>query len=394
VSGAADRSQSVMTHSEPELERCVGDVDLFTALHWGRAPLHRTTDDPMVDVLNLDDVDAHLCSTARRPEVRMVRDGTTIDPARYCSTRRIGGRIIDDVIDPARVSDRYREGATVVLQSLHRTWPSVSRFAAGLESSISHPVQVNAYLTPPGGAGLAPHADIHDVIVCQLHGEKHWTVEGLGELVLTPGDRLYLPSGTRHSATSQSGASLHLTVGILRITYKAVIERILSATSGPLDDPLPLGWARDDNSEFLDQLPDTLDYAAKTLSSADPARVTTDEKVRRGRHSRPHPVGTISSLVRATSINGDSVVRLVPGQHPTIEQIDDGTVRLRLTDRALRLPNVARPALELLVAGTGPIRIGQLPGIDAESRVILARRLIGEGMLVLHTDTTGKRPDD
>ncbi|MGY6501093.1 MAG: JmjC domain-containing protein [Acidimicrobiales bacterium] len=347
----------------------------------------------MDDVLDLTAVDELVSSTARRPEVRMVQDGAVLDPARYCATRRIGGRVLDDVIDPARLADRYSEGATVVLQSLHRTWPAVGRFAAALEAAISHPVQVNAYLTPPGAAGLAPHADEHDVIVVQLHGTKRWTVEGLGELVLQPGDRLYMPTGTCHSAASQSDASLHMTVGILRITYRAVIERILAATPGPLDGPLPLGWAIDGDSSLSGELPGVLDQAAKALSSADVDSIAADERARRRRHSRPHTVGTISSLVRAAAIDADSVVELVPGSDPIIDDIDADGVRLRLTDRTLRLPGVSRESLELLSAGTGPVRVGDLPGIDAESRIVLARRLVGEGMLLLHDGAMPEVPD-
>ena len=37
-------------------------------------------------------------------------------------------------------------------------------------------MQANAYLTPAGAAGLAPHHDTHDVFVLQVAGAKHWTV--------------------------------------------------------------------------------------------------------------------------------------------------------------------------------------------------------------------------
>ena len=42
-----------------------------------------------------------------------------------------------------------------------------------------------------------------------------WTVDGLGEIELRPGDTMYIPAGTRHSAASTESASLHLTIGIL-----------------------------------------------------------------------------------------------------------------------------------------------------------------------------------
>lgn len=365
------------------LARCVGDAELFASAYWGVAPLHLQTDDTLADVLDLDGVDAILTSVARRPEVRLVKDGEALDPKTYCSPRRIGGRPVDDVIDPTRLADRYGEGATVVLQSLHRTWPSVSRFTSQLEAAVSHPVQANAYLTPPGAAGLAPHADRHDVIVCQLHGTKSWDVDGLGELTLTPGDRLFVPAGTRHSATTQSHPSLHLTIGILRVTYRAVVEGVLADGPGLLDEPLPLGWAHDESDggqeAALDrELPAVLDLAAKTLAAADPAEVARRERTRR--RTRTHAGGTISSVIRAGELSLDSIVSLVTGQRPHIQPLDDHTIRLQLADRALRLPAVARPAIEHLVA-CETVRVGELPGIDPESRVVLARRLVREGLL-------------
>ena len=85
--------------------------------------------------------------------------GEAVDPRRWASDVRLGGRQVADVVDPVAVATLLHEGATVVLQSLHRTVPAVGRFAADLEAQVSHPVQVNAYLTPPGSAGLAVHAE-------------------------------------------------------------------------------------------------------------------------------------------------------------------------------------------------------------------------------------------
>ncbi|MBK5222882.1 MAG: cupin [Acidimicrobiia bacterium] len=363
------------------LERCVGDVRTFAADHWGRTPLHRRTDEPFDDVLSVDDIDALLTSAARRPEVRLVRDGTTLDPRAYTSMTRLGGRSVDDLVDPTKVADRMAEGATVVLQSVHRTWPAVSRFAAELEQQVSHPVQVNVYVTPPGAAGLAPHSDEHDVIVCQLHGHKAWTVDGLGELTLSPGNTMYLPTGTRHSATAQDQASVHLTIGLLRITYRDVVQRLLARSSGVLDQPLPLGWAADSpTTGFEDALATALEHAGKALDVADVSEVADRE--RRRRRPRPEHGGRIASTIRAADIDGSTIVRLRPGTAPTVEDGADGALRLQLSDRRLRLPAVARAALEVLCAGS-LVRVDELPSIDAESRLVLARRLVREGMLLV-----------
>ncbi len=70
----------------------------------------------------------------------------------------------------------FADGATIVLQALHRTWEPVAEDARGLAAALGHPVQVNAYVTPPQNRGFDDHYDVHDVFVVQVEGEKHWRV--------------------------------------------------------------------------------------------------------------------------------------------------------------------------------------------------------------------------
>ncbi len=66
------------------------------------------------------------------------------------------------------------DGATLVLQGLHRTWPPLVGFGSQLADELGHPVQINAYITPPQNRGFAPHYDVHDVFVLQVSGRKRW----------------------------------------------------------------------------------------------------------------------------------------------------------------------------------------------------------------------------
>lgn len=159
--------------------------------------------------------------------MRLVRNGSPIDPSRYTRKLRLGGGDFSDAIDPSKVAGLFDGGATVVTQSLHRTASPVRRFVDSLVDEVSHPVQANSYLTPPASQGLATHSDRHDVFVVQVNGSKVWEVDGFGETTLADGDVLYIPAGVEHSAQSTDESSLHLTIGIIRRTYRSVIERAL-----------------------------------------------------------------------------------------------------------------------------------------------------------------------
>src|SRR5918992_1426358 len=161
------------------LERCVGDVGRFAEEHWGRKPLYRPGADPegFAGLLDLGDVDHLVTETLlRMPSFRVVKEGKPLDPKTYTQTIRIGGRLVERTIRPDRVLAAFDDGATIVLQALHRQWPPVSRFCRELELALTHPVQANAYVTPPTSRGFSVHHDTHDVFVLQTHGHKRWRV--------------------------------------------------------------------------------------------------------------------------------------------------------------------------------------------------------------------------
>ena len=164
-------------------ERCVGDWHEFAHELFGRAPrLWRGIDARgYEDLLGIDDVDALVTGAGLRfPAVKVVRGGRKSGPADFTRSGMIGGVRVDDLVDPDAVAAAFAEGATIVLASLHRYRPALTRFCAGLEDALSHPVQVNAYVTPANARGLDLHWDTHDVFVLQCFGEKHWRVYAEG----------------------------------------------------------------------------------------------------------------------------------------------------------------------------------------------------------------------
>lgn len=398
----------------------VGDPRPFADRYWGRQPLLRphcqrawaqavdSSDGPdgLAGLLPIEAVDRWLSSAPRRPTVRLVSEGANLEPARYCRPTRLGPETFTDVVDGAKVADAFRAGATVVLQSMHRTWPSISTMAAALEAEISHPVQVNAYLTPPFSVGLGSHRDGHDVFVVQTYGTKTWTVDGLGSFVLQPGDMLYLPAQTMHQAVATDEPSLHLTIGVLRLTLAAVLRRVIDECEA-LAQPLSLGFAAQPDSDLAGMISAAVATAVDALHQADPEALA--RRVIANRHPRRHHQGRLLAAIAVTQLDQSSRLRWRQPELAHLETLavaesdGDGNgdsdghgdgrngdgmsdmLLLHFADGRLRLPPSTRCALERLMTGVD-CTVGQLPGLDPTSRVVLARRLIEENALTLLPD--------
>lgn len=351
----------------------VGDLGGFTTNHWGRTPLLRRSGGTFGDVLSVRDVDQLIASSARRPTVRMIRAGRPVDPAEYCTSARLGGRRVDDVVDAMAVGRLLGAGATLVLQSLHRIWPPAARFADSFAAAAGHPVQLNAYLTPPNASGFAEHADDHDVFALQAAGRKRWTVAGLGEIEVGAGDVLYVPAGVRHCAATADRLSLHLTLGVFRRTYRRAVERVLRELP-ELDRPLPLGYhAPNGPVEGADA---AFQDAADALQRVDVSSVMEAEARRAVPvHDR---TGTVSAALLADDVGPESVIAWATST-PSAEPLDDGRWRLVMGATRWRVPEAAVHAVVALAARPGGRKVADLDGLDESSCVVLARRLLRAG---------------
>jgi hypothetical protein len=339
----------------------------------------------------------------RRPVVRLVRDGEPLDPSTWTSRVRTGNTWIDDAIDPARAVGLFAEGATIVLQSLQRWWPSLTTFCDGLATELGHPVQANAYLSPDGAAGLAPHHDTHDVFVVQLHGTKRWVVRDplieaplrgqrsdraqagrqpvVLEVELDPGDCLYLPRGFVHSAVAQHGVSLHATVGLLAATALDVVRGLVDRAA---DEPafrrmLPVGYAADEASA-AGVVDDVVLELVTWLKGLDRDAVAHDLVARAARQRPARLHGHLLDVVASEAIDDASVVAARAGV--VAELRDDGAhVRVVLRDRSVVVPAALGATVHRLLDGS-PHAVGELADrLDESSRRVLVRRLVREGVL-------------
>ncbi|HZD71839.1 MAG TPA: cupin domain-containing protein [Actinomycetes bacterium] len=380
------------------LRRCAGDPERFLREHWSRAPMYlaRHSPDGFADLFGIAAVD-HLVAAGslRIPAFRMVKDGETLPPRCYTKSGRVGSKPLDDLVDAGKVYREFAAGATIVLQSLHRYWLPLTRLCRDLELTLTHPVQVNAYITPRSSRGLGLHADGHDVFVLQVHGRKRWEVYQPGpgrdprapgrrllDVTLEPGDCLYVPLGFPHAVWTEQSASAHLTVGVLTCKWHEVLRHVVQQV---LEDPafgqaLEPGFA-DDPGAIASAMAEQLSELQRRLGKLDPAQLA-DAVAQRFWATRP-PIltGQLGQLLALDAVSDATVVWRRAGSVCQLRRDAGGRPVLELGDRRLTFPAWLEPALRA-VARRERFAVADLAAeLDPSSRLVLVRRLIREGLL-------------
>jgi lysine-specific demethylase/histidyl-hydroxylase NO66 len=395
------------------LARCVAcSSQTFADEHWGRAPLLSRAAElgsDFTDLLTTAAIDSLVSEHGlRTPFLRMAKDGAVQPAASYTRGGGAGAAITDQAADD-KVLSALADGSTLVLQGLHRSWPPLVDFGTRLADELGHPVQINAYITPPQNQGFAPHHDVHDVFVLQVSGRKHWIVHApvvddpldnqpfggvkaeiaervteppLIDTVLGPGDALYLPRGTIHSAEALGDTSIHLTVGVHSLTRYQLVRFLLDAVQDDVElrASLPMGADLADPEVLEPHLEATVAALRAALERVPAARIAERLGSNLMQRTRPEPIGPLAQLAAIDALADDTPLRR---RGALRMRLVDGDVRMKivLLDRTIELPASTSAALELIADGR-VFTPAELPGLEPEEQLTLARRLLREGILV------------
>jgi lysine-specific demethylase/histidyl-hydroxylase NO66 len=385
---------------------------IFGAEYWGQKPLLSRASElgqDFSDLFSADAVDELVADRGiRTPFARMAKEGTVLGTGRFTATGGFGAEIADQV-DADKVLREFTDGSTLVLQGLHKTWAPLAEFTRQLIADIGHPSQVNAYITPASSRGFDPHYDVHDVFVIQIAGEKRWTIhepvyrDPLSnepwtdhkdavieratftpylEETFAPGDVLYLPRGWIHSATALGDFSIHLTIGVAAHTRSELAERMIARlTASPsLRAALPMSVDRLDAGRLQALVREATADLIELLEGDDFADdVAAEAAADFGGAIRPDPVHPLAVVTALGNLTADTVVAWRRGLAREWTRTGSHAI-ISLGTRSLNLPVEAAPAVEALATGD-PIRVGDLPGLDAASAVVVARRLVREAIL-------------
>lgn len=210
----------------------------FVTTYLGRAPVHVRMAPHLAvpqmsefgDLLALSAVDVR--------DIQLSKAGSTIPTPMFKNGR----------LDLQAIWSHFYSGVSIVFNNVQRIDPRLKRLFDGLSTSLAMRGNINAYLTPTDGSAFTTHYDTHDVIIIQAFGAKRWNlferpdvvpeiplwhqrklppeqleVKPLAEFTMVAGDALYIPSGIPHRARTDSGASLHYTIGLSPVDVSEVL---------------------------------------------------------------------------------------------------------------------------------------------------------------------------
>jgi len=364
-----------MTFTSPELDRLLSPMagDEFFATHWERKHLllggrDASYYDALITVADLERIISN--SDVRYPAIQLAKEGGYLPPSMFTQAVKPGGESLAGLPDARKVMDEYRQGASIALSAIQKTWPPLGAFCARLETLLDHAVHANAYITPGNADGFTAHYDVHEVFVLQIAGSKRWrlyppavqlpyrtqlctpqTYSGqapMTEIELQAGDLLYLPRGVGHSTTTSDSFSAHVTIGVTVHTWVDLIRECLQTTIDQVElrRALPPGFAN--RGEVTPLLRKTLGDALTKLGQEIDMDALLGSFASRVRASHP-PMPEPFQADVATAIDWESVLTAPPVGSYGFSETSEGVV-LDFDGRRYQFPGMVASTMRAMIA--------------------------------------------
>jgi len=160
--------------------------------------------------------------------------------------------------DPRKVQALLGFGASLVANQIQRVSPEVDGIVQLLQREFAASAGANVYCSFQRVQAFNTHYDLHDVFALQAEGEKLWRIyearadnplsplppgdeaenwliatrgKVIAEVLMKPGDLLYLPRGQYHDAVTGADASLHVTFWVKPATGLSLFKLLESAAA-------------------------------------------------------------------------------------------------------------------------------------------------------------------
>jgi hypothetical protein len=228
----------------------------FFADYYGKKLLHIEGGERKFEqVMSWDILSSILNQTAiwSSKSLMLVLDNDVVPARAYCApaTSRDGQEIQQP--DAEKVMALLRRGASLVTNDIDSLTPVLSGVANAMESRLAGKVQSNLYCSWKQHQAFGSHFDTHDVFAVHVAGEKLWNIyetrmddpvahpkfksfgqdwhdENRGpiaqQVLMKPGDLLYLPRGLYHDAMATSDGTIHIAFGVTHVIGLDVVDMV------------------------------------------------------------------------------------------------------------------------------------------------------------------------
>ncbi len=385
----------------------LGEEEFFRD-HWERRHLYVKRDDPehfalLFSASDLPQVIAAAVHAMRHQPPHEV-------PCIEIIARAQEPRAVATTPTVTRVYAALESGATVRLNQLHRYWPPMRSYVLQLQNELGFIPGLSVYCSPPDGRGLGPHFDAHDNIVMQIAGSKRWRVGpgpelpletvpqlpfetrdemllhrvsppqapshgDLEDLILAPGDSLYIPRGTIHDVQAIGTFTVHLSFGIQAITWVDYIGALAAAAA--LRDPrlrrgIPVRHHRIAPESMQAAAEEALAAFAESASVPEAFRVIAEQ------FGRACAAGSAFSWDEAVvGLTPETRMELAPMISLAYEENGDDVALVADTTRLLGPPSYAEAFR--FIASSRALAAHDIPGaLPPGEQMSIARRLVRE----------------
>lgn len=306
-----------------------------------------------------------------------------------------------DLPNITNLMSAYKQGDTIILNDLQTKWKPLAFLCRDIEKLFNFWVNINLYLTPPKSQGLSAHFDTQEIFILQLEGTKRWFLYNKRdsksletnstdllcgnsqEYNLEPGDMLYIPEGVIHKAETEHNRSMHLTVGITTFRWATLLlsaVQIASEYDTQLKETLPIGFLNELNTQTITQekLITLFEHLIKSIKIETVVEVLGEKFIKQLKTLQDTNFTALKDL---QNINLNTIVKKCWG---TVTQliIRDNEICVRFPGNTVILPNTIESAIRFIL-NAEEFAINNIPGLTDSSKIILARRLIQEGLLIV-----------
>jgi ribosomal protein L16 Arg81 hydroxylase len=388
-----------MNHTFADL---VGDEKVFFAEYFNKKPLLRKNalKDPQ-GILSLERLDELVnMEIIQPPYLRVNLQGSGVPDKGFTQTIKVQGQDVTDTIVPEKVYELFRAGGTIVWSSLNHFDTSLRRFTKVICDKFGARTDCVAFLTPAGRQGFNPHHDPVDLFIVQTEGTKRWrlwnpaevrvgeaasyTAEELGEpvidVLLEPGDVLYLPYDTPHAAAAEELASVHLSIMVRPRMWKDLLRQTFDEiVNTPEFNEFP--FIGDSRGEAVEEaFKEKIAAVMARMDAVEPA----PELDRLAELGRRMPGNSVGNTFRATatldSLAPEMSLRLT---NAPVEfgANQNGRVQMTVNGHKVAIPAPVAEKLAALSAGDEVAAGEVFPGVEAARSTKTAQGLARLGVL-------------